>query len=216
MSGRCLAGKEIRDGKLEQWIRPVSGREHQEISEHDRRYEDGTSAGLLDIVSIPMLNRVPHTYQSENWLIAEQHYWKKAGTASLGQLEAAVDTVAGPLWINGVSQSNDRIPEAQAATLTNSLLLVKPTNLRIRVAPKGDPTAPNKRGVRARFVLNWTEYSLVLTDPYVERKYLNGEDGTYPVPNAFLCVSLGEPFNGYVYKLAAALITPDRMGAGDV
>jgi hypothetical protein len=218
MSGRCLAGREVNGAKIGAWIRPVSAREHEEISEHDRRYEDGHTAGLLDIVSIPMLNPKPATYQSENHLIADQFYWKQSGTVTWAQIEKAIDPVTGPLWINGSSSSNgpnDRIPEADAAKLTSSLMLVRPTDLKIIVAPKGDPNAPEKRSVRARFALNGHTYNIGLTDALMERKYLQGKNGTFPVAGALLCISLGEPFKGYVYKLAAALITPDRVGKTD-
>jgi hypothetical protein len=43
----------------------------------------------------------------------------------------------------------------------------------------------------------------------VEKAYLACEDGIYPVDDAILCVSLGEVYKGYAYKLVAALITPD-------
>jgi hypothetical protein len=61
MSGRCLAGREIDGEKIDAWIRPVSAREHEEISEGDRRYKDGHTTNLLDIVTIPMLKPKPGT-----------------------------------------------------------------------------------------------------------------------------------------------------------
>jgi hypothetical protein len=218
MAGRCLAGKEMNGSKISGWIRPVSGREHQEISVADRRYKDGTLTSLLDIVFIPMLEAKPGTYQSENYLIADQYYWQKMGSATWEQIEKSLDAVPGALWTNGHSSGsgqNDRIPEADAAKLTSSLLLVKPEQAKIVVAPKGDPNAPEKRSVRVRFVLNKLPYNLGLTDAVIEEKYLKGKNGTFPVADAILCVSLGEPFNGFVYKLGAALITRDRVGKSD-
>ncbi len=79
----------------------------------------------------------------------------------------------------------------------------------------GNPNYPQKRSVRAQFLLNEVPYNLGLTDALMERKYLQGKDGTFPVADGLLCVSLGEPFKGHVYKLAAALITPDRVGKSD-
>lgn len=49
-----------------------------------------------------------------------------------------------------------------------------------------------------------------MTDPVVERKYLVKDDGEYEIGECFLTVSLGEPYKGDCYKLAAAVITPDR------
>jgi hypothetical protein len=218
MSGRCVAGKEITGSTTGAWIRPVSAREHQEISVADRRYEDGHSVSLLDVVSIPMIAPKPDMHQSENHLIADQYYWAKTSTATWPQIEKALDSVPGALWINGFSSGsgmNDRIPEDRRAQLAGSLLLIKPTSLKVIVAPKGDPNAPQKRSVRAQFVLNGTTYNFGLTDAFMEKKYLQGKNGTFPVEGAILCISLGEPFGGYIYKLAAALITPDRLGKSD-
>ena len=218
MSGRCLAGKEIEGDKIGQWIRPVSARPHEEISEEERRYEDGHTASLLDIVLIPMLEPRPGTFQSENHVIADGYYWEKKASAGWAQVVEAIDNVKGSLWVNGSSTyngQNDQVPELEAVKLRGSLLLVKPSNLTILVAPEGGVYAPAKRRVRAEFSLNGLHYNFVLTDAAMERKFLRGANGSFPVNDALLCISLGEVFQGHAYKLAAALITPDRVGQND-
>ena len=35
------------------------------------------------------------------------------------------------------------------------------------------------------------------------------DDGDYPIGESYLTVSLGEPFEGYSYKLIAAVIVPN-------
>ena len=214
LSGRCLAGKELTGGKTGVWIRPVSARPHEEISEEERRYHDGHSPSLLETIAIPFMAPKAHTFQSENHLIDPGYYWQKTGDATWAQVEGALDNVQGALWINGHSTyhgENDQVPDAEAAKLTNSLLLVRPTNLRITVGEEGGVFGPAKRKARANFTLNQAHYSLSLTDAEMERKYLQGQNGTFPVANAILCVSLGEPYKGHAYKLAAALITQDRV-----
>jgi len=93
-------------------------------------------------------------------------------------------------------------------------LLVRPTNLHIIVAREGFFWP--KRTVRASFTVNNVSYRLSLTDVLMRQTYLNKPDGAYPIEDAVLCVSVGEPFKGHVYKLAAALITPERVDLQDV
>ena len=38
LHGRSVAGREWIDGHSGRWIRPVSAREHQEVSEYERQY----------------------------------------------------------------------------------------------------------------------------------------------------------------------------------
>ena len=42
LSGRCVAGKELVSDRPLRWLRPVSNREHEEVSEYERQYEDGS------------------------------------------------------------------------------------------------------------------------------------------------------------------------------
>jgi hypothetical protein len=213
MSGRCLAGKEIAQEHLGGWVRPISDREHQEISEEDRRYKDGRYAKLLDIIAIPMIEPRPRLYQSENHLIDANIYWECVGRATWDQVAGAVDSVNGPLWINGYSTyngCNDQVPETIASTFQNSLLLINPTRLNIIVAEEGGIFAAAKRRVRADFLLNGERYNLVVTDPWMERRYLSSADGVFAVETSRLCISLGEIFQGFTYKLVAAIITPER------
>lgn len=214
MSGRCLAGKELTGSNTGAWIRPVSARPEEEISEDDRRYQDGQTAQLLETISIPFSAPKPHNFQSENHVIDPAFYWRKTGDATWVQVESALDNVQGPLWLNGHSTyhgSNDQVPEQEAVKFGNSLLLVRPTNLNITVGNEGGVFGPAKRRARANFALNQAHYSLSLTDAEMERRYLVGQNGSFPVGDAILCVSLGELFKGHAYKLAAALITPDRV-----
>jgi hypothetical protein len=50
---------------------------------------------------------------------------------------------------------------------------------------------------------------LWVTDPLIERQYLAGENGDYAVGECFITVSLGEPLEGFCYKLVATVITLD-------
>jgi hypothetical protein len=52
-------------------------------------------------------------------------------------------------------------------------------------------------------VLNEVNYRLSVTDPTVESEYA---DGAHDIGRAILCISLGEPYEGYAYKLIAGMI----------
>ncbi len=54
-------------------------------------------------------------------------------------------------------------------------------------------------------------YCLVVTDPFVEKRYLATKTGIYDVVDSVLCVSLGEPVSGHAYKLVAAVMTRTRI-----
>jgi len=206
--GRCIAGKELIAGRPGKWIRPISDRECGEVAECERQYEDGTEPCVLDIVDVPLLRPQPHSYQQENWLIDPNWYWVKAGCASWTSLQRLVDPVS-PLWMDGYSSftgSNDKIPLERADELRDSLRLISTKSLTLAVFAPGQAFGNPKRRVQARFRYAAREYRLWVTDPVYEGTYLERPDGEYPLGECFLTVSLGEPFEGYCYKLVAAII----------
>lgn len=122
-SGRCIAGKILNGPQKGQWVRPVSERSSAELSEDDRRFYNGQSPRLLDILQIPMKGAHPHAYQTENHLIDDGFYWSFVGRIDWQAVEALVDTPQGPLWENLPPSTNgirDRVAENNAANIVQS------------------------------------------------------------------------------------------------
>ena len=210
--GRCIAGREWNDGRAGRWIRPVSNREHQEVSEYERQYEDGSDPRILDVIDIPMVEPRPRSFQSENWLLDPEYYWERVSRLSWFDLPQLADPVA-RLWLDGHSTYdglNDKIPLEIADSVKDSLKLVHVDDLQLSVFKPGEAFGNTKRRVQARFSHEGSRYSLWVTDPIYERQYLAKLDGTYSVGECFLTVSLGEPFGGAVYKLIASIIEGQR------
>jgi len=206
-SGRCVAGKEINGNRIGDWIRPVSARPSDELSEYERRFQDGQDPKLLDVVHIPMIEPRPSGFQAENHLIDDRYYWVKEREATWAELEDAVDPIS-PLWDNRSSTYNglhDRVDEASANQLRSSLRLIAVKDLSVSVGVEGAAFGNAKRKVRGHFSLGGLEYRLAVTDPVVERELFARDDGIFTVGSAILCISLGEPWDGYAYKLIAAI-----------
>lgn len=203
-SERCVAGLEIEGSKLGSWIRPVSSRPMGEIGFSARRLADGSDPHLLDILEIPMLGSRSHGCQTENHLIDHSSSWVKVGEFPKQQL-LRYCSAPNPLWINGYDSMrglNDRIPEGQVGSLPDSLVLVEPQQLRIEI--RLEDTKPK---VRAEFRLADQMYNLSVTDPAVERQCCSRAEGFHIYrKRAVACISIGEPFYGYCYKLVASII----------
>ena len=198
--GRCIAGKEIAAASDPGvWVRPVSERPTGELNDYERQYRDRSEPQLLDVIVVPVLEPQPESYQRENWLLDTSSFWLKIGRLESPELFSLVDDGA-PLWVNGyssVSGRNDRIPQRLAADLVSSLRFIHVAWLELSVT----------RGKLAgRFRYDEVEYWLSITDPAYERAYHSKPNGTYPLGECFLTVSLGESYRGYTYKLVAAII----------
>lgn len=208
LSGRCLAGKELSGSAVGPWIRPVSARPTEEVSERDRAYKDGSDPRVRDIIDVPLIEPKPKTFQSENWLLDPQTYWVRRGALPYAQLAGVADTPSS-LWINGFKTYhglNDRVPEEEADKLTTSLYLLSLKSISFSVFAPGATFGNPKRRVHAVFDYAGSSYALWVTDPVIEREYLAKDDGSYAEGACHITVSLGERDKGFCYKLVAAVI----------
>ncbi|MBX3234599.1 MAG: hypothetical protein KF814_00485 [Nitrospiraceae bacterium] len=208
LHGRCIAGRELVGGKPVGWIRPVSDREREEVSEYERQYEDGSDPILLDVIEVPLAEPRPKGYQQENWLLDPAQYWVKMGRFAWNDLTHLADT-RGPLWLNvhhTYNGLNDEIPLEQAQAIRSSLKLIHVDGVELHVFRTGGVFGNPKRRVQARFQFAGDDYRLWVTDPVIERDYLAQGDGVYTLKYCYLTISLGEPYNGNCYKLVAAVI----------
>lgn len=210
--GHCVAGRVISCGKLGPWMRPVGLRRHGELTAWERCLPGKIEPALLDIIELGVSERRLHPWQPENHLVHAKTAWKLIGKATWVQAQKAIETPTGELWQNGEHSrdgDNDRVRIAAAKGASRSLVLIKPQKLVLAVC-EGAITGPERRELqlRADFWLGRDHYRLAVTDPVAEAAYLLRPPSDYPVHDALMCVSLGENYKGYAYKLAASIITP--------
>ena len=190
----------------------MSAREGQEVSEYERQYEDGSDPRILDIVYVPLLEPRPDEWQTENWLLDPEFYWRKEGEYSRFGLADLADPVA-PLWIDGYSTysgQNDKIPIGAMESVSDSLRLIRVERLELAVFRPGEAFGNRKRRVQGRFSHAGVDYALWVTDPVYERTWLSKLDGVYEIRDCHATISLGEPYRGACYKLLAGIVEVDR------
>ena len=210
-SGRCIAGREVLADGYGGWVRPVSPRPTAEVSFSEYRYEDNSSPRLLDIIDVPLLNAEPKHHQTENHVI-DAGRWVKRGTLSWERLDHLRDNPAS-LWVNRDSTNagfHDCMSQEGTADVRDSLVLIKPETLSVEI---GRNYWTSKKSYRADFRFNGEHYNLSLTDPAVLSAFSTKQEGDYPLQNAYLCVSLTEPYehDDRCHKLVAAIITNPLM-----
>jgi hypothetical protein len=208
--GRCVAGKEWRAGRPGAWIRPISHRSTHELSIKECCFKDGRVPALLDIVDIEFDCHQPAPHQKENYRIDPGYYWQKQGKLSWTDLHKWTDSPA-TLWTIGESSysgCNNRIALDDADG--SSLYLIAIDTVKLTVGKKAPEYPDSKRAVRCSFRHKNIYYLMDVTDPEIERNYLSKPDGAYEINNPVLCVSLGDEYQGYYYKLVAGIMFEER------
>ncbi len=205
-SGCCVAGKDFTEDGPVQWVRPVAPCPMGELTVQCTLLENSEIPRPLDILEIPLKRPYPKDYQTENFLISDGP-WKKTGRFPVSELDSMCDW-PDSLWLNGwsaYSGVNDRMPEELVKErVTSSLYLVRPDDLNVVVCEN----AKLLKKVRVDFRYRGETYCLPATDPDLEKYFIEQPLGEYPAQNddVYLTVSISEPFEGFCYKLVAAVL----------
>lgn len=206
--GYCYAGKDVDSGE---WVRPVSDEPGHAITPYWRVVGKGDPARVGDVLRMNLIEHRPSGCQTENHLNAEEH-WRRIITFDYDEALTLADEPAS-LWRNGASTKhglNDEMTDAVANSFDHSLLLVRVSDLAIVTKDEGF-LGPKVRS-RALFTYRSTRYLLTITDPETPRDPI----GSRMIGEALICCSLAEPLpregREFVYKLAAGIITPERLG----
>lgn len=198
-NGRCIAGKEIIS---KSWIRPISRSEKGELSLDQISYSDNSLPEVLDIIEVYFEKNIPKSYQPENILIAYKK-WQRISKITFFELEKIEDHPEN-IWLIG--EYPDKISSSFfiSKKIEESLLLIRPEDFQIEVK-KRDPF-PNRVGAVLQY--KGKKYNLGITDIKIKNTYLNKDEGIYNIKykDLFLCISLGEEYYSYHYKLIASVI----------
>lgn len=210
--GHCVAGKEAKNGRFGEWIRPVASEDSDGLTDSDICCDDKRLPRVLDILRIWMKKHIREGHQTENYRIDGEMCWQRVGRFPFSGVSDLVDRVD-KLWINGFESDygiNDRVPCARMGAIENSLLLIQPSQLAIH---KEYEFGSRKWKTRADFTFRQIRYCLVITDPQIETMYRQQPAGDYPfrTNDVYLTISLGESFNGFCYKLVAGVIFPGML-----
>jgi hypothetical protein len=134
--GRCVAGKLYAQGKFGAWLRPISIREGEELSEQERLTSKGLEPALLDILELTISKHKPSPHQPENFIINPQQKFKQVGRISAQELLKVIDRPTN-LWIMGYQSKtfgkNDLVPPTRISEVSNSLYLINPHSFTIQV-----------------------------------------------------------------------------------
>ncbi|MCX8505997.1 MAG: hypothetical protein ORN98_05215 [Alphaproteobacteria bacterium] len=208
---RCIVGREIfPGGYIGGWIRPIGDREHGEILRSECQYQDGEIPELLDVIRLPLISHKPKLHQPENWVVGGKK-WVKIGKYDFDKATKLIENNSAEVWPHPTSK-NDRIPEDFLAHIRNSVCLIKPDNNYFLLRYEEEYNGKKRRCL---FRYKGVSYNLACTDPAIDWRQptaLENLNKIFQSNPPLLCISLGEIFNGYSYKLVAAVIYPKTTG----
>jgi len=208
-SAHCVAGKDM---ETKEWIRPVSDESGEALTHEQASYENKGSVWRvkpLDKMLIEFDRATPLVQQPENYLISNQA-WKTQYIINRQEIQEYIDNPT-DIWFDNSTYS-DRVSvksvENSSISIPQSLYLISPESFTLHVV-QVDQQGEIKKRVKGSFIYNGQRYDkLTITDPKIwkEIKEKDLEYGDYEKSDIYLCVSLGEEFGGYYYKIIAAII----------
>ena len=198
---RCVAGKELTNGKPGKWIRVTIARGKEGVPKSAFQRMQ-----LLDIVDMPLVGSCEKDdHQKENCFLdcGGSRLWRKVDRMPRNTLAKLVDPEK-PLWIDGFSTNsgkNDMVPYSEIiGKVNNSLRFIKVTELTL---------FSSKSKVTGRFNHANTDYQFTVTDPdYRELDSKKCDEENDKMSGCFLTVSLAGRYKetDACHKLIAAII----------
>lgn len=202
----CVAGKDIN---TKEWIRPVSSDTGEALTTEQSSYTNKSSnwrVQPLDKIAMELSQHVPLVQQPENYLISQKK-WASNFKINRGDLAQYVDTPQN-IWLDTRTNTNrvtTSLVTSKKIAIAQSLYLIKIDLLSLKVSSEHEKFVGEKRKLRGSFVYNLVQYEdLTITDPKIWSEYKSL--GMYELKDVYLCLSLGEEFHGYYYKIIAAII----------
>jgi len=189
----------------------VSNREHDSISDAERTYANGRTAQVRDLTTVTFSGLQNHPYQHENHLICHPPLWASQGQLSLNDI-AQLEDHPETLWESGHHSRcgvNDRVPPESLNVRRQSLFLIRPDRVSVRVSAESAQWGNHRLKARASFSYNRIQYAFSVTDELAESHFIGLGAGTHqPEGITYFTVSLGDidPNTGYAYKLVAAIL----------
>jgi hypothetical protein len=184
----CVAGKRLSD---KNWVRLVADDAGAELNHDKVKYTNryGTyEVKPLQKIDMNIGRHVPLPHQPENYI--SEGGWTQAYSIVPNELAIYTDA-PDSLW--GTENRVDEIDVLSGAiSIEQSLYLVQVDALEISFEE-------DKR--RASFSYKGNNYCLPITDPKFD-KLVSGEQKH----NNFICVSLGECYKGFHYKIIATIL----------
>lgn len=208
--GRCVAGVRLDTGG---WIRPVQTRDGGAIHQSQYTTESGEEVQPLDSVRLHLRRPSPKYHQPENWVISKDTSWELLETELQKPQSIALNAAlqrSGEIF----RTTENRIAKAELRETfsTQSLTLIQPQDIEFYV---------NKRDKRSnqpriRFNFDGHDYDFPITDPNWRNQVSGEQPGVLPTADdinggqsLLLTISLGEAYEGWCYKIVAALLTVD-------
>lgn len=205
LGGRCIAG--INRGR--KWVRPVSGAPHGLFLAQCA--VQGRWPEPLDVVRFGYQEPLADPTQPENVLIDGSPWELCRQLSSVEAYERLRSVLAeGPELLG--NQGKAVLEKEAAEGVEASLALIEPANVRFLLRPPDETYGKLKPRVKFEFCS--AEYELGLTDIPMEAavrragigEYEPADVGIDPRGTLLLTVSLGEVYEGWHTKLAAAVL----------
>lgn len=200
--GSCIAGK---DTVSKAWVRPVPSQQGGAWNI--------IGLDVLDEFSFPSGNRVPLDHQTEN-VLAQPGNWQIRSRNNFGAIRNMLDRPQA-IWRFPGDTHQDRVSFAKIQTMgvANSLYLIEVQGMLFHYAPG----ARGRMHLKSKFAYNGFVYDFSVTDPMVDTDLSAMVGGNYRCVNPinYVCISLGENYNGFCYKLIASVICEERYAGGN-